>query len=273
LSPSGIEHYENFPVASVLVPARIRPAVLAIYRFARAADDIADEGDASTAERLKALSTLREDLERLYSTAAPQVPEVAQLAQAVHQHGLCQRHFSDLLSAFSQDLEQKSYATFTELNDYCNRSANPVGRLMLELMGVVDPVAITQSDEICTALQLINFWQDVAIDLKKSRIYIPVEDMQRFGVSPSAIYAHQVDPAWQALMAFQVQRARALMRSGAPLLNAIHGRMRLEIAFTVAGGLRILDRIEAVHYDVFNYRPKLSWRDGPALVRTAISLL
>ncbi len=273
-----IEHYENFPVASLLVPKRLRPDVIAIYRFARAADDIADEGDAAPEARLETLQKWQNDLKTLFKLpeSAPQVslliPEISQLAPTIARHHLPAAQFQALLSAFSQDIVQKRYADDAALLDYCARSANPVGRLMLGLMKIDAPQALAESDAICTALQLINFLQDVEIDWRKERVYIAQTTLTQFGVTVEMIGANDTGAAWCALMAARVGHARALMLKGAPLIKKLRGRMRWEIAFTVAGGLRILQKIEHVNYDVFRLRPTLSWRDGPALLSKAIAL-
>jgi phytoene synthase len=167
----------------------------------------------------------------------------------------------DLLSAFRQDVVQTRYASFDELLDYCSRSANPVGRIMLALSDQYSPDMLEQSDAICSALQLINFWQDVAIDSKKSRIYIPQEDLAKFYVSELLIAEGKADHRWRSLMQFQVARARSLMLKGAPLATHVGGRLGWELRFIVHGGLRILEKIEAVNYDVFNRRPTLKKYD------------
>jgi len=253
----GVGHYENFPVASLLLPARLRPAVRAIYRFARTADDVADEGDARPEDRLRALAALGTDLERL---DAPDTPW-PDLAAAVSEHGLPLSLLHDLLSAFAQDVTTVRYADYASLLDYCRRSANPIGRLLLSLYRRTEPGLIAMSDAICTGLQLTNFWQDVAIDWNKGRIYLPREDLARFGVDEAQIDRQLVDDRWRALMAFEVARARALLQEGAPLAPALGGRIGLELRLVVQGGLRILERIDAAGGDVFRHRPALSARD------------
>jgi squalene synthase HpnC len=257
----GVGHYENFPVASVLLPAPLRPAVRAIYAFARTADDVADEGDATPAERLASLQSLGRDLEGL---DAPDTrwPE---LAAAVKRHALPLALLHDLLSAFAQDVTTWRYADYAGLLDYCRRSANPVGRLLLALFRRDEPALIAMSDAICTGLQLTNFWQDVAIDWNKGRVYLPHEDLLRFGVDEEQIARRRADDRWRALMAFEVARARALLRSGAPLGRALGGRIGLELRLVVEGGLRILERIDAAGGDVFRHRPELSPRDWTLL--------
>lgn len=257
----AVNHYENFPVASILLPRRLVPAVEAIYAFARSADDLADEGDAAPGERLAALGRYEEQLDLIAAGGTPADPMFARLAAVVGQYRLPVDPMRDLLSAFKQDVVTGRYADYASLLDYCRRSADPVGRLMLALYGADDARNVRDADAICSALQLINFWQDVGIDLAKGRIYIPQEDLARFGVSEAALAAGAVDAAFQSLMRFEVERARALMLSGAPLAKRLPGRIGWELRMMVQGGLRILDRIEHAGYDVFRRRPVLALPD------------
>ncbi|QEI06060.1 squalene synthase HpnC [Pigmentiphaga aceris] len=263
----AVDHYENFPVASVLMPARLRPAVVALYRFARSADDIADEGDADAATRLAALDDYTRALRNLEARQLPVdqasalAPVFYPLAQVVRDYALPVAPMHALLSAFSQDVVKTRYADFATLKDYCARSADPVGELMLHLYGAATPQNLAESSAICTGLQLVNFWQDVAIDWDKQRVYLPQEDLARFGVSESDIAAQQVDDRWRALMQFEVSRARALLHCGAPLARRLPGRIGWELRLVVMGGLRILHRIERADYDVFRARPTLGPRD------------
>ena len=252
-----VDHYENFPVASFLVPRRLRRPIEAIYRFARNADDIADEGDASAEERLAGLAAYQAELDRIAAGAAPQTPLFAELAGEIHRHALPLQLFRDLLDAFAQDVVKKRYADFPELLDYCRRSANPVGRLVLHLFGRSEPEHLAQSDCICSALQLVNFWQDVAVDWQKQRIYLPQADLPRFRISEDDIAAGRWSANWAALMDFQIDRARELLLCGAPLVHALPGRTGWEIRLTVQGGLRILDRLRRVRGNVFHHRPTL----------------
>ena len=256
-----VDHYENFPVASLLVPARLRQPIEVIYRFARSADDIADEGEATPDERLAGLAAYRDELERIAAGTTPQTPLFVALAEVIATHALPIQLFRDLLDAFAQDVVKKRYADYPELLDYCRRSANPVGRLVLHLFGRTEDEHLMQSDCICTALQLINFWQDVAIDWQKDRVYIPQTDFPHFRVSEDDIARGRWSANWAALMDFEIDRATALMQRGAPLVHALPGRMGWEIRLTIQGGLRILERIRAVRGDVFRYRPKLGARD------------
>ncbi|MDB5933419.1 MAG: hpnC [Massilia sp.] len=260
-----VDHYENFPVASILLPKRLVPAVEAIYAFARSADDIADEGDAAPAERLAALERYEEEL------GAPSAdPLFQRLAAIIARYRLPLQPFYDLLSAFKQDVLVKRYDDFDALLDYCRRSANPVGLLMLSLYGAAGEANVRDSDAICSALQLINFLQDVAIDREKGRIYIPCDDLVRFQVDSAQLDHWHADSRWRALMAFQVDRARALMLSGAPLALRLPGRIGWELRLVVQGGLRILEAIERVDYDVFTRRPKLGSLDWIVLAWRAL---
>jgi squalene synthase HpnC len=257
----SVEHYENFPVASLLMPARLRPAVKTIYAFARSADDIADEGPASAEQRLASLRHYVEELQRIEQGVVPETGLFRRLAQTISEFRLPMQPFHDLLSAFQQDVVTTRYACFTDLQDYCRRSADPVGRLMLHLYGAADAANLRDADAICTALQLINFWQDVAVDWGKQRIYLPLEDMERFGVGQTHIEGGITDNAWRALMRFETERARACMLSGYALPLRLGGRIGWELRLIVQGGLRILERIEQANYDVFRSRPMLGPKD------------
>jgi squalene synthase HpnC len=261
----AVDHYENFPVASILLPRRLVPAVEAIYAFARSADDLADEGDAAPAERLAALGAYEAALDGIAAGAPPAEPMFQRLASVLAEFRLPLQPLRDLLSAFKQDVVTTRYPDFTKLLDYCRRSADPVGRLMLGLYGVDDAASLREADAICTALQLINFWQDVAIDAAKGRVYLPLDDLARFGVTVDAIEHGRTGPAWRALMRFQVERARALMLEGAPLATRLPGRIGWELRMVVQGGLRILEAIERVEYDVFRRRPRLRRLDWVAV--------
>ncbi|HEY3554531.1 MAG TPA: squalene synthase HpnC [Casimicrobiaceae bacterium] len=261
----SVGHYENFPVASLLVPARYRGAVVAIYRFARAADDIADEGDATRQERLAALAAFERGLDAIERGETPTEPPFADLASAIRTHALPIQLFRDLLSAFAQDVRVGRYATYDDVLDYCRRSANPVGRLLLAMYRIDEPVALAESDAICTALQLANFWQDVALDWRKGRTYLPLEDLARFDVSLASIGDGRCDERWSRLMAYQTARTRALFERGRPLVARMPSRLGLELRAVVAGGLRVLERIDAVRGDVFTRRPVLGRRDWALL--------
>jgi squalene synthase HpnC len=256
-----VSHYENFPVASLLLPSALRPAVQAIYAFARSADDLADEGDAAPETRLAALDAYDAALSAIEDGQPVSGPIFGPLAVAVRQFNLPLQPLRNLLAAFRQDVVTSRYLSFDALLDYCRRSANPVGRLMLHLYGAASEANLRDADAICSALQLINFWQDVAVDWRKNRIYIPQEDLAHFGVTPDQIADATKDAGWRTLMAFETDRTRALMLSGAPLACRLPGRIGWELRLVIQGGLRILERIEAADYDVFRHRPQLGSRD------------
>ena len=267
----AVRHYENFPVASLLVPAALRRPTEVIYRFARSADDLADEGSDPPDLRLHKLHGYHVGLTAIESGAAPADPLFGDLARVIRAHGLPIGLFRDLLDAFAQDVTRKRYASFAEVMDYCRRSANPVGRLLLHLFKRTAEPELRASDAICSALQLVNFWQDVDIDYRRdNRIYLPEEEMLRHGVTERHLAEKRCDCAFRALMKFQVQRAREMMLSGAPLGRRLPGRIGLEIRATVQGGLRILEKIERVGYDVFRRRPVLRWFDWPVLAARAL---
>ena len=267
----SVGHYENFPVASVLLPPRLRQPVAVIYRFARTADDFADEGELPASERLARLDDYRQELKRLERSIAPEKALFSELADIAREYGLPLQLFHDLLDAFSQDVVKKRYTDYAELLDYCRRSANPVGRLLLHLFGATAQRNLEHSDAICTSLQLINFWQDVEIDWRKDRVYLPQDEMRRFGVTEAALASGELSGPWRALMRFQVERARALMLAGAPLGHALPGRIGLEIRTIVQGGLRILDKIDKVEGDVYHRRPVLKLHDWPLLLFRALT--
>lgn len=257
----AVEHYENFPVASILTPRRLRQPVAAIYHFARAADDIADEGDLPATERLRRLGEFRDELTHLANGETPLLPLFQRLAAEVKVHDLPLQPLHDLLDAFSQDVVKKRYANYDELLDYCRRSANPVGNLLLHLYGEASEVNLRYSDAICTSLQLVNFWQDVAKDWAIGRVYLPQDELAQYGVTETQIAQGVSDDAWRMLMKFQVDRARALMLRGAPLGTILTGRIGLEMRMIIQGGLRILNKLECADYDMFNRRPILKPHD------------
>ena len=253
----SVDHYENFPVASILLPARLRRPIAAIYRFARGADDIADEGEASDAERLQGLAAYRAELDRIAARQAPIDASFAELAAVIDEWRLPLQLLHDLLDAFAQDVVKKRYDDYPQLLDYCRRSANPVGRLLVHLADRASDENLRRSDCICSALQLINFWQDIAIDWQKSRVYLPQDDLARFGINEAQLADFHWDARWAALLQFQTDRARALMIEGAPLVHELPGRLGWEIRLTVHGGLAILDKIDRARGDVFAHRPLL----------------
>jgi len=272
-----VDHYENFPVASFLCPPRLRPAIAAIYHFARTADDLADEGDASAAQRLAALAHYRADLlaianDQAHSGQWPQVFDP--LREVLQRFSLPVPLLADLLDAFAQDVrytfEQRRYRDDAELLDYCTRSANPVGRLLLHLYGIHDDLSLTQSDQICSALQLINFWQDVSTDVPRGRWYPSVQAMATHGVLDADLQTGSQSENARRLIAAYTQSARALMQAGAPLARRIPGRAGWELRLVVQGGLRILDKIEALHFATWRTRPKVTAWDVPLMLWRAL---
>ncbi|QHE76825.1 squalene synthase HpnC [Hydrogenophaga sp. PBL-H3] len=281
----GVEHYENFPVASWLCPPRLRPTIVAIYRFARTADDIADEGSAPAAARLADLTAYRTELASCITRAAggtvPPSPErwpavFGPLSLAIARHALPVQLLHDLLSAFEQDVryteQQHRYASTEELLGYCRLSANPVGRLLLHLYGVHDARSLQQSDQICSALQLINFWQDISRDLPNGRCYLPADTLRRQGLEVSDFESPLGDPrpAQQAVVAELCAYARGLMQLGAPLARRVPGRAGWELRLVVQGGLRILDRIAEQDHRSWQIRVKLQRADLPRLLWRAL---
>ena len=267
-------HYENFPVASLLLPRAARPHVAAVYAFARAADDFADEGDHTPGERHRLLDSWGDRLRRAAATSDPGPPpqpgepehSVAifqALGATIRFYSLPIELFEDLLSAFRQDVDVTRYATWPDLLDYCRRSANPVGRLVLRIAGRPPAQLDGWSDNICTALQLTNFWQDLQRDHDRGRLYLPRDEQLAHGAREEDLAAHRMTPAWQAALSAAALRTRALFNAGRPLCDAVHGRMRYQLRATWLGGTRILDRLAAVKFDVDRHRPTLGAGDAP----------
>ncbi len=266
-------HYENFPVGSLLAPRPLRKHFYAIYAFARTADDFADEGYGegySEQDRLDLLNEWREMLRESFAGRARH-PVFIALAETRAEFDLPVALFEDLLSAFTQDVLIRRYESFDQLMDYCRRSANPIGQLILLLFGYKDEQHHLWSDSICTALQLANHWQDVAIDLDKDRIYLPLEDLARFGLTVEALKLKQANEAFRQLMRFEVARARELFARGKPLCTRVSGRLGLELRAVWAGGSRILDRIEENDCDVFTRRPVITKTDKLRILWRAFS--
>jgi hydroxysqualene synthase len=268
-----IQHYENFPVASWLCPPELRPPIAAIYHFARTADDIADEGNAPADQRLQELAWMCQDLLAIaggqtYSKRWPQV--FGPLSNMIRQFALPVPLLQDLLDAFTQDViktrDGSGYADQNELLDYCRRSANPVGRLLLHLYGIADEAALRMSDQICSALQLINFWQDLSIDIPRARHYIPQADCLEFQVSRVQLQALEQTPSVSALIAAQVERAKTMMHAGQDLVHHLPGRAGWELRLVVQGGLRIAEKIENIGFATLSTRPKLGKRDAPLML-------
>ena len=275
-------HYENFPVASLLLPRHLRAPVAAIYRFARSADDIADEGDISAEERLGHLQAYDAALDDI-AADRPLSPALAPIFEPLreeHQRiGLPLAPCHALLAAFMQDVRQSRYATYAELLDYCTRSANPVGQLMLFLFEADTPQNRAMSDTVCTALQLTNHWQDIAVDAGKGfdgRIYLPQDELALWGYTDAEVLSGRCvtkSPArWTEFMAFQTSRVRSLFDAGQDLPRVLGDqswRIGQELRLTVAGGRRILQKIDTVRGNVFDHRPTLRWHDWVRLLVAA----
>jgi len=269
----SVDHSENFPVASWLCPPALRPAVVAVYHFARTADDLADEGHASTAERVQALRDYRADLAAVVAgqPSSPRWLRVFTLL-AREMHRLQPALLHDLLDAFEQDLTPPRYRDRAHLLDYCRRSANPVGRLLLGLYDVNDATSLRRSDAICSALQLINFWQDFTRDGPNQRLYVPQSDLDSHGVTADEVLACQDSPAARALIRDLCGWAHKLMREGAPLALTLRGRAGLELRLVVQGGLLILDKIAAGGHDSLLRRPAITPWDVPRLAWRALTM-
>lgn len=266
----SVDHYENFPVASWLLPARLREPIRAIYGFARSADDIADEGTLTDDQRLAGLDRYRTELDAIEAGGPTTDPIFLRLRPVIAEHRLPMPLLRALLDAFSQDVTKKRYADFAELMDYCRRSANPVGRLLLHLFCRSDAKSQSLSDDVCSSLQLINHWQDIAVDWHKGRVYLPQDELARFGIRETQIAEGRWNPAWAAMMDFQIDRARAMMASGSPLVHELPGRIGLELRLIVASGFRMLDKLQRVRGDVFRRRPVIAGRDYPAILLHAV---
>lgn len=278
-SAPPVTHYENFPVASLLCPPHLRPAIAALYAFARTADDIADEGTATADERLNDLQSLASELQALASGRSPSARWsgiLLPLQAAIETYDLPTALLQDLLSAFAQDVRQTrdglGYADREALVDYCRRSANPVGRLLLHLYRVSDPQALEQSDAICTALQLANFWQDLSVDIPRGRYYLPAADCAQHGALPADVLAQRRTPETTRLLQHCVDWTRALMLSGAPLVHQLPGRAGWELRLVVQGGLRILEKVEALQGNSLCERPRLHAGDWCRMLLRAVRM-
>jgi phytoene synthase len=251
-------HYENFPVASLFLPEEKRPYIQAIYAFARIADDFADELKRPADDRLRDLNEWEEKLRLCYLDSAEH-PVFVALNETVKRNNIPIEPLLNLLTAFKRDVTQNRYETFDDLLGYCSCSANPVGRLVLMIFGHRDERLFSLSDNICTALQLTNFWQDVAVDVQKDRLYIPIEDMARFGYPVEKWKTGVPDEDFRRLMKFQVDRTRQLFFQGAELPSLVEKELQLELKLVWFGGMSVLKRLEKIHYDVFHHRPVLKW--------------
>ena len=259
-------HYENFPVASVLVPARMRPHIAAIYAFARTADDFADESSRPPGVRLQLLDQWGEQLHESARNSTPiREPIFIALRDTMVRCALPLALFEDLLSAFRQDVTVSRYETWNDVLDYCRRSANPVGRLVLRVAGVHRDDADAASDAVCTGLQLANFWQDFGIDWRNGRLYIPAEEATLHGAREDQLNRLEMTPEWRSAMRASVERTRRLFAAGRPVTDAVGGRLRWELRATWLGGMRILEKVESLRYDTLHQRPKLSAADAAAI--------
>jgi squalene synthase HpnC len=260
-------HYENFPVASLLLPVEMRPHVAAVYAFARVADDFADEPGRDPAERLRLLDEWEERLTAAeHGAVEPGDHIFMATADTMERKQLPPQLFHDLLSAFRQDVTVHRYQSWDGVLDYCRRSANPVGRLVLRIAGIDDAGADRASDAVCTALQLANFWQDFGRDWRAGRLYVPAEEIGRHGARTEDLQSGQMTAAWRSTMQACVVRTRALFEEGRPVADAVRGRLRWELRATWLGGVRILDRIERMDFDTLNNRPTLSVMDAATIV-------
>lgn len=261
-------HYENFPVGSLLIPKRLRPFVCSIYAFARRADDIADE-DFSEPDRIPALEAWQGLLEQSTRSQVNH-PVFLALKETIRQFNIPVQLLVDLITAFKMDVTHKRHPTFEDVLYYCQHSANPVGRLVLHLFGYRDESLMMLSDKICTALQLANFWQDVAVDLKKNRIYIPLEDMKNFSYSEEQILNHQFNGAFRDLLKYQVDRTDQMFREGAPLVYYTKGRLGLELKCVILGGMNILQMIRDLDYNTLSVRPFIKSKDKFRILTKAL---
>ncbi|MBU6460274.1 MAG: squalene synthase HpnC [Proteobacteria bacterium] len=255
------KHYENFPVASFFIPKKIRPAIISIYNFARTADDLADEGSLPDIVRLNQLNHLTQDLDSLRQGKTPRSTLMKALGNTISDYQLSFENFDCLLKAFRQDTWKKYYATRTELLQYCQYSANPIGHILLELFNVDTPQNIIWSDSICTGLQLVNFWQDIAIDYKKSRIYLPQDKLNQFQVTESQIKNGDTSGNWWPMLKDQLEDASFFLQQGYPLIHNLPPRFSLELRFIIAGGLKIIEKITLTQGDIFHNRPTIKTVD------------
>jgi len=263
------DHYENFPVASLLVPREKRPHVYAIYSFARIADDYADEPGLTPAERVDSIAEWEEQLIDVYRGHAHH-PVFVALRETVDHFGIPVELFRRLLKAFRSDVTTHRYETFEDVLEYCENSANPIGRLMLLLFNYRSETSMEFSDSICTALQLTNFWQDVTVDLKKDRVYIPLDDIREFGYSEEELLGLQCSRAFKDLMCYQVERTEQMFQEGKPLVFDVGSDLRMELKLTWNGGMRILQKIEHQDYDVLARRPSLSLLDKTSILFSSL---
>ena len=267
-------HYENFPVASHLLPATMRPHIAAIYAFARIADDLADEGSRPNPARLDDLARWGERLDRALAGRPDDGPHREVFVALSHSIASCRlpvQLFHDLLSAFAQDVSVKRYATWEDVLDYCRRSANPVGRLVLRVAGREEEPLDRASDALCTALQLTNFWQDLRIDWRRGRLYVPASVWQAAGAREADLEGDRLTEEWRRAVRDAVVYTRRLFDRGREVCDAVPGRLGYELRATWLGGTRILDKLESARFDPYVRRPKLTWTDAPGILWRSIA--
>lgn len=263
------EHYENFPVLSLLIPRRLRRHVAAVYAFARAADDFADEGAIDAATRLGNLGRWSAQLDAALE-GRPEGPVFTALEHTIRSFSIPPDYFRALIDAFRQDVVRQEYDRFEEVLAYCRRSANPVGAIMLALFGCLNPETLKPSDALCTGLQLANFWQDISVDAQLPRCYIPRVDLERFGVRKEDLATGKADSAMRSLIEFEVQRTKEYFVSARHLLPLVPWRLRMNLRAIRSGGMAILRRIEAIQYEVTVQRPVLSKRQSLTVLLSAV---
>lgn len=268
------QHYENFPVASIALPKHLRHPISLIYNFARQADDIADEGHHKPEHRLAMLKGYKKQLDLIDTKQKSNSAFFIEFGKMIAEYQLPLDPFYDLLDAFSQDVIKTRYANFDEVKDYCKRSANPIGKLLLHLFGKATPENIAYSNNVCTALQLINFYQDIAIDFDttfhRSRVYLCQDEMESFGVTEAQIASQHINLHWEQFMMFNIERAEGMLQAGKPLEQILPGRMGLEMRMIIGGGEQIIYKLKKVRGDVFKHRPTLKAWDWPLILLKAL---
>ena len=268
------QHYENFPVASFVLPKHLREPISLIYTFARQADDFADEGHHKPAWRLSKLHGFKLELDLIKDNERTKSAFFTELGNTIRKYNLPLEPFYDLLDAFSQDVTKERYANFYELLDYCRRSANPIGTLLLHLFEKATPENLIYSNKICTALQLINFYQDVAIDFEnefhKSRIYLCLDEMKQYNVTEAQIASQHVNRHWEQFMLFNIARAETMLLEGKPLEHILPGRIGLEMRMIIGGAERVIYKLKNIRGDVFKHRPTLQTWDWPVILLKAL---
>lgn len=264
------QHYENFPVASIALPKHLRHPISLIYNFARQADDIADEGHHKPEHRLAMLAGYKKQLDLINANQTSNSAFFVEFGKMIEKYQLPLEPFYDLLDAFSQDIVKTRYANFEEIKDYCKRSANPIGKLLLHLFGKATPENIAYSNNVCTALQLINFYQDIAIDFDttfhKSRVYLCQDEMESFGVTEAQIASQHINLHWEQFMMFNIERAEGMLQAGKPLEQILPGRMGFEMRMIIGGGEQIIYKLKKVRGDIFKHRPTLKAWDWPLIL-------